>query len=60
MKLGSKISELYNQVKVPKRLFHIDFDYLDKKLKALKTIVFLCSACILSTMILCIITYIMS
>ncbi len=59
MKLGSKISELYNQVKVPKKLFHIDFDYLDNKLKALKTIVFLCSVCIFSTMILCIITYIM-
>lgn len=58
MKLGSKINELYNQVKVPRSLFHIDFEYLDKKLKAFKTIVYLCATCTILTIVLCIVTYI--
>ncbi len=57
MKLASKLNELYNNVKVPKQLFHIDFEYLDKKLREFRIIVHLCIVCTVLTIALCVATY---
>lgn len=60
MRLDKKISKLYNEVKVPNELYHIDFKTLDEKLRSFKTIIYLCFTCAIFTGLLCFATYIIN